>query len=173
VFCVHYCLNCSICSVNKHCYLLNQRPIFNNILHNWMDRLLSYLSTHWTVWNFRLSLSTNLTVNPTLHLSQSLPIYMSAYASKEQYLFRSWPWHLVSLLKRIFCSSVPTEKCKPSMTAVVIKILHLKIMCCHHCQLYQIIKLAMVFKRWLKKLEELTLLIFLSSLFQSIQFSLV
>ena len=26
LFCVHYCLNCSNCSVNKHCYLLNQRP---------------------------------------------------------------------------------------------------------------------------------------------------
>ena len=113
-------------------------------------------------------LSTNLTVNPAFHLFQSLHIYMSGYASKEQYLVKCWPWYLLSLLKCIFCSSVPKEKCKPSTTAVVIKILHIKIMCCHNYQLYQIIKSTLLFKCWLTKLE-LTCLIFLSSLFQSIQ----
>jgi hypothetical protein len=27
VFCIHYCCNCSICSVNKHCYLLDPAPV--------------------------------------------------------------------------------------------------------------------------------------------------
>jgi hypothetical protein len=30
VFCIHYCFYCSICSENKHCYLINQGPFCYN-----------------------------------------------------------------------------------------------------------------------------------------------
>ena len=32
MFCIHYCFNYCICSVNKHCYLLDAGPIWYTIL---------------------------------------------------------------------------------------------------------------------------------------------
>ena len=89
-------------------------------------------------------------------------MYMSAYASTEQ--FGSWPWHWLTVLKFVFYSTDPTKKCKPSLTAVVLKILHLKIMWCHQCQLHQTYN-----THRLTKQEECTLLISQSIRFQSNQ----
>jgi hypothetical protein len=131
----------------------------------WLDKQTTFLPIHpLTCLN---SLSIHLPFWPLI-LSSYQPIYMSAYASTEQCLnlghstgYSYWSFSFIFQFQQ-------KNAIHPWLQYVVTKILHLKMMCCHHCQLYQTIKLAMEFKCWLTKLEERTLLIFLSRIFQSI-----